>query len=568
MTLFTLSSSWAVVIVVLLLVALLCSCAVAEDQAAKKQWAHKFEMVPMKDGTKLATHITFPEGEGPWPVVLVVTPYAAKDVAGFWESERLLENGYCIVAQDIRGHGESEGKATAFEACGWGEKQDGYECVEWVARQPWCSGKIGTWGKSGPGITQVLIAGAAPPSLTCQHIGLACADLYRDSFFQGGELRLAMTFNWLHAGGWDLKEHARMGLDHLTYDDFWAKRNLNEPDTRPGAPVLAWSGWYDIFSEGTINTYLAAKRRGGPRAKNDSILIMGPWPHGIAKDFGQAHLPFDALTPPMIDSLLYFDYYLKGIKNELADAKSVYYYTIGDLTDPECKLNRWRSADDWPIPCEYTPMYIHGDGSMSWTMPEAGGAPRSFIYDPKNPVPTLGGNNLFLDKGPFDNRELEKRPDVLVYTSAPLDDDMEVTGRVKVKLYVSSSAKDTDFTAKLCDVYPDGRSFNVLDSIVRMRFTDDFTKQRLLEPGKIYEAEIDLWSTSWVFRKGHSIRLDISSSNYPRFEANPNTGEVFPVSVSLDDPQKPNPDWKTIKARNTVFADEAHPSCVILPVIK
>lgn len=554
----------------LVLAGILAAGAMAAEQDAKpaKTWRTAFEMVPMRDGVRLGTYIWFPDGEGPWPAVLVRTPYGGEGAGVGWEAERLLENGYCIVGQDLRGRHKSEGSALAFSADGWGEHRDGYDCVEWVARQPWCTGKVGTWGKSGPGITQMLMAGAAPPSLCCQHIGLAAADMYRQSFFQGGELRLAMVMYWLHQGGWDVPAHVKMGLEHLTYDDYWKTMNLNEPTVRPNAPMLNWSGWYDIYSQGAIDAFIAGKHRGGPRARNDQILIMGPWPHGIAKDFGQAHLPFDALTPPMIDPVAYFDYYLKDIKNEVANAKPVYYYTIGDITDPECKLNRWRTADDWPVPCDYKPMYIYGDGTLSFNPPPADGAPRSFIYDPRNPVPTLGGNNLFLDKGPFDNQELEKRPDVLVYTSSPLQEDVEVTGRVKVKLYVSSSCKDTDFTAKLCDVYPDGRSFNVLDSIMRMRFTDNFTRQRLLEPGKIYEAEIDLWSTSWIFRKGHCIRLDISSSNYPRFESNPNTGEVFPLSIDLTDPFKPNPDRKTMRARNTVYSDTAHPSCIMLPVVK
>jgi len=540
--------------------------AVAAQQSANK-WRHSFEMVPMRDGVRLATYIWFPKGDGPYPVVLIRTPYGGAGVID-WQTERLLENGYCIVGQDPRGRFKSEGSALAFMADGWGEHKDGVDTVEWIAKQPWCTGKVGTWGVSGPGITQMLMAGAAPSRLACQHIGIAAADLYHQAFFQGGELRLELAIYWLQRNGYDMQAHAKLVMEHRLYDEFWRQLNLNEPNVRPNAPMLNWSGWYDIFSQGAIDAFIAGKHRGGPKARHDQILIMGPWPHGIAKDFGQAHLPFEVLTPPMIDCLAYFDYYLKGIKNEVANAKPVYYYTIGDITDPECKLNRWRAADDWPVPCNYTPMYLHADGTMSFNKPAANGQPRSFIYDPKNPVPTLGGNNLFLEKGPFDNRELEKRSDVLVYTSAPLTEDLEVTGRVKVKLFVSTSCTDTDFTAKLCDVYPDGRSFNVLDGIVRPRFRNGCTKDEPLQPGKIYEVEIDLWSTSWVFRKGHCIRLDVSSSNYPRFESNPNTGELFALSVDLNDPLKPNPNRRTIKARNTVYADAVHPSCVILPVVK
>ncbi len=551
------------------LTALSAVCAV--DAAYKpepaKKWRKQFEMAPMRDGVRLATYITFPDGDGPWPVVLVRTPYGGEPVADGWEAQRLLENGYCIVGQDMRGRFKSEGSAPAFTSDGWGKLQDGYDTVEWLAKQSWCNGKIGTWGVSGPGITQTMMAGSAPPSLSCQHIGVAAADLYSQCFFQGGELRLEMTLYWLKQGGWDMAQHLKMGLEHRTYDDFWRPLNLNEPDVHPSAPMMNFGGWYDIFSQGTIDAYKAGRTRGGPRARNDQILIMGPWPHGIAKDFGLARLPHDVLTPPVIDNLGYFDHYLKGKTNDVASAKPVYYYTIGDVTDPECKLNRWRTADDWPVPCIETPMYLAPEGKLTFDKPNKGDS-KSFVYDPTKPVPTLGGNNLFLDKGPFDNRELEKRPDVLVYTSDPLKDDLEVTGRVKVKLFVSSDCKDTDFTAKLCDVYPDGRSLNVLDGILRMRFHNGFTKEELLEPGRVYEAEIDLWSTSWVFRKGHSIRLDVSSSNYPRFETNPNTGEVFPLSVMPDDPFKPNPNRPTVKANNTVYCGGARLSRVVLPVVK
>lgn len=543
-------------------------CAAADERADENRWKHRFEMVAMRDGIRLGTHIWFPDGDGPWPVVLVRTPYGGDGVAVGGEARRLLENGYCIVGQDMRGRHRSEGESPAFASDGWGMHKDGYDAVEWVAAQPWCTGKVGTWGASGPGNTQMMMAGAAPPSLACQHIGIAGADMFSQSFLQGGQLRLEMAIYWLHQGGWDVAAHAKMALEHPTYDDYWATMNLNEPGVRPNAPMLNWGGWYDIYSQGAIDAFMAGKHRGGPRARDHQILVMGPWPHGIAKDFGAARLPHDALTPPLIDCLGYFDHYLKGIKNEFAAARPVYYYTVGDVTDPDCKLNRWRTADDWPPPCELTPLYLHGNGALSFDPPSADGTPRSFVYDPLDPVPTLGGNNLFLDKGPFDNREIEKRPDVLVYTSAPLRHDIEVTGRVGVKLFVSSSCPDTDFTAKLCDVYPDGRSYNVLDGIVRMRYTDRFRALRALEPGRIYEADVDLWSTSWVFRAGHCIRLDVSSSNYPRFETNANTGELLPLSVRIDDPFTTNPERRTARARNTVFGDSTHASHVLLPIAR
>jgi len=515
-------------------------------------------MMPMRDGARMRTDVYLPgepgRDQGPWPIVLIRTPYNPGDELG-WQMERLFERGYGIVQQSIRGRFGSEGGGPVFEADAWGEHQDGYDCVEWIARQPWCNGKIGTWGLSGPGITQYMMAGSAPPSLTCQHVGLAASDLYQHAMFQGGQFRKHLVENWLAQNGFDLLVHRDLMINHRHYDPFWEKVNLLEVAERVNAPILHWGGWFDCFGQGNIDAFVACQYHGGPGARGKQRLIVGPWPHGIAKDFGEVHLPEEVLLPPHIDALEWFDYWLKGIRNDAATADPVYYYTIGDLFDPEAPGNRWRSARKWPVLAQDTKFHFQPGGGLSRDLPPAEAQPMTFDYDPANPAPTVGGGNLFLDKGPMDQLKVEQRPDVLTFTTEPLTEPIEVTGRMRVELWASSSATDTDFAAKICDVYPDGRSMLLNDGIIRARYRDSFSKPELLKPGEIYEFDIDLWSVSVIFNKGHRIRIDISSSNYPRFEINPNNGDLFPH-------QHPS-----VVAHQKIYLDRDHPSHVVLPLV-
>jgi len=513
----------------------------------------QFIMMPMRDGVRLATDIWYPRGRGPWPVVLIRTPYGRPDELD-WEAKRLLDHGYVIVIQNLRGVGKSEGEALVFHADAWGEHPDGYDCVEWIARQPWCTGKIGTWGKSGPGITQYMLAGTAPPHLTCQHIGLAACDLYSQAVFEGGAYREHMVDNWLKNTGFDLEAYRRELLGRYRYDDLFAKVNLAERFEKVNSPILHWNGWFDCFAQAAIDAFVDIQHKGGPKARGKQLLIMGPWPHGIAKDFGQVHLPQNALLPPHIDALEWFDWWLKG-KPPKEKPAPVYYYTVGDLFGGEGPGNEWRSAPDWPVPATPTRLFLTGDRQLALVAPKGTPARIRYQHDPKNPVPTWGGRNLFLDKGPFDQRELEARPDVVTFTTPVLKRPLEVTGRVTATLWISSSAPDTDFVAKLSDVYPDGKSMQLLDGIITTRFRESFRTPTLMTPGKVYRVRIDLWSISVIFNAGHRIRLAICSSSYPRFRVNPNTG------------LPPLAEQTPLVATNTIYCGQEFPSHVELPVV-
>jgi len=490
-------------------------------------------MAPMRDGVRLATTVRPPTGsDGPWPAILVRTPYG-RDTVFDWQMERLASYGYVTVVQDTRGRFDSEGESVVFAADGWGEKQDGYDTVEWVASQPWCEGRVGMLGVSALGITQYLAAGSAPPHLSCCHVGIASADSYRHSTFQGGGYRKSLLERWLADNRFDTQRQVEEIRRHRLYDDLWAAADLPARAGHVSVPILHYGGWYDCFAQGTLDAFVALQHSGGPGARGRQRLIMGPWPHGMAKDFGEAHLPDDVLTPPHIDPLEWFDRHLKGQETGADSVAPVHYYTIGDVTDPRAGANRWRQADDWPVPCVYASMFLGSDGLLRGKR-AAEGDPVRIVSNPVDPVPTMGGANLFLGKGPYDQRPIERRGDVVTFTSDPLAEPLEVTGRVRAHVYLSSSAVDADICVRLCDVRLDGRSLLVCDGICRARYREGFDKAVLLDPGQIAKLDVDLWSTSYVFNPGHRIRLTVSGSNYPRFDTNPHTGEDSPhVAVGV-----------------------------------
>lgn len=505
-------------------------------------------MVSMRDGVKLATDVHLPEGEGPWPAVLVMTPYNKNGVAVF--SAETGKRGYALVAQDFRGRFGSEGEDyPVFQHCGWGEHQDGYDTVEWIAAQTWSNGKIGGWGVSAPGIALNMTAPSRPPHLTCCCVGVAFSDMYSQAAYQGGAFRKGLLEDWLRECKFNPKS-LELSRAHPNYDGFWKTLDAQRVAAQVNAPTLFYGGWYDIFAAGTLNSFVTINKQAGEGARGKCRLVMEPYGHGRSDD-----LTFpNAGPPPTADMWNWFDSWLKNDGRGSEQIPAVQYYVMGDPMDPNTPGNRWKTADDWPIPAQIIPIYLHTDHKLRLTPPEELFGSESYKYDPGNPVPTLGGANLTGTKGPKDQRPVEERPDVLLFNSPVFDRHIEFTGAIKVKLWASSTAPDTDFTAKLCDVYPDGRSMIVLDGILRASHRNSMEKSELMEPGKIYEFEIDLWSTSIVVGPGHRVRVAISSSNSPRFEPNPNTGRVS----GTDD--------KTEVATNTIYMNASHPSHVLLPV--
>lgn len=553
--------------------------------------------IPMRDGVTLYADVYRPARPGRYPVLVSRTPYSTERYPGAYaDAVFFARRGYVFVYQDVRGRHESEGKWEPFR----NDIEDGYDTIEWAARQSWSNGKVGMQGGSYLGHVQWRAAMAAPPHLVSIAPLVAATSLYHDWVTLNGGWRLSFNFGWgpvrqesrimqntgphTMAGGpgglsydrvlWHLPligmqellgrnaQFYRDWIRHPDYDDYWKPLNAEEVFDRITVPALNIGGWFDIFSQGTLRGYMGLRQKGKTEAaRRGTRLLIGPWGHGPSQrtgdiDFGpHANIDIDAVQ------LRFFDYWLKGIDNGLDREPPVTLFVMG--------ANLWRQEQDYPLSrARIERLYLdsngkantlHGDGRLIWDPPAADSPADRYRYDPENPVPSLGGNNCCgtpTPAGPVDQRPIEQRGDVLVYTSDFLSEPVEVTGPVKVVLYASSDAPDTDFIAKLVDVFPDGRAINVAEGIVRARYRESLSAPKPLEPGRVYAFTIDLVGTSNLFRRGHRIRLDITSSHFPQFDRNPNTGEPFGMSARVR------------VANQTVYHSRQYPSHIELPVVR
>ena len=517
-------------------------------------------MVPMRDSVRLAMDVYTPAGQGSGPIILVRSPYGrdldADDTllnTVFTLFTETLEYG--IAIQDNRGRYDSEGVDSLFFSDGWGRVQDGYDTIEWIAQQEWSNGKIGMFGPSALGISQYLAAGAAPPHLTCCLAMVAASNLYEDAVFYGGAYRRSLMDGWVREQ--DAEHLLDLFVQHPTNDGFYDIVNLAVRWDSVNVPILHIGGWYDIFIQGQINAFTNIQERGGPHAAGNQYLIVGPWKHSLlSSSIGELVFANSSILQFLPFVIEWYNHWLKGNETDIPQMSRVQYYLMGNSFGIPGAGNRWCETDTWPPVSEITPFYLHQNGRLDMNAPAAFEVPDEFDYDPDDPVPTIGGRNLNLRAGPYDQRSAESRTDVIVYTSEPLAEPLTVIGRVTVRLYASSYALDTDFTAKLCDVYPDGRSMLIADGILQTRHRNGSVEEEFLMPGEITEFNLDLWSTAAVFEKWHRMRLSISSSNFPRFEANPNTGEPFRQNT------------RTQIAHQTIYHDADHASALLLPVVE
>jgi len=611
-------------------------------------------MVRMRDGTRLATDIYRPAHggrplDGPLPVVFHRTPYnKTLGEAGLGYDRWFAERGYVAVDQDCRGCFNSEGDVNFL----FPETEDGFDTLEWIAAQPWSNGSVGSWGCSWASWTQTAMAALGPKNLRAMVPNMSGANAHESTVRHGGamELRFLAWAFWHSARNSQakLKSHpwidTALNLDapkfsdwlkrmplrrgqtqlklvppyekwafdiftHSDYDDYWKHPSVcpeEHWDGFPDCPVLLVGGWYDSYTRATFQNFRGlSARKEGP-----VLALMGPWTHG-----GETpQLPFagdvEFGSAAAVESfkelhLRWFDRWLKGVDNSAGDDPPLRIFVMGGGSGERTSAGRlmhggrWREEKEWPLArARPTTYYLHEDGSLADTPPEAGESYTTYRYDPARPVPSIGGNVSSLrDRaalppgvadpgvvpgpgpdimlaGGFDQHEgprvfgceppylpLGSRPDVLVFQTAPLAGDIEVTGPISVRLWVSSTAVDTDFTAKLLDVYPPSRSYpngyslNLTDSIMRLRYRNGPERAEFLDPGQVAEVVITLYPTSNLFAKGHRIRLDISSSNFPRFDVNPNTGE--PIGR----------DRRRRAADNTVYHDGERPSHVVLPIV-
>jgi uncharacterized protein len=547
--------------------------------------------IKMRDGVTLHADIYRPKAEGRFPVLLERTPYN-KD-GGTQFGLKAASGGYVVIFQDTRGRFTSEGEWYPFKH----ESQDGYDAVEWAAGLPYSNGKVGMFGASYVGATQMLAAIAEPPHLA-GIFPVVTASNYHDGWtYQGGAFEQWFSQSWTSGLAQDTLQHRvkkssqalqwvwklpltayplfDVGnseglatyfvdwLKHPSYDSYWKEWSIEENYSKIKVPAYHVGGWYDIFMGGTVRNYVGIKSTGGnDSARRGQRLLLGPWYHGPF-DGKSGEIDFGAEAKGDTNELMlhWYDFVLKGIPNGTEREKPVKIFVMGK--------NSWREEENWPLARAHSSKYylhssgeaqsLKGDGALNTSEPK-NEAPDTFVYNPAEPVPTRGGglccDNEHLASGVFDQRPVEARSDVLVFSTPAFKEDFEVTGPVSVELYVGSSAIDTDFTAKLVDVWPNGFAQNLTDGILRARYRNSPSKPEYMNPGEVYKLIIDLWATSNVFLAGHQLRLEISSSNFPRFDRNLNTGE------------DPGQATRPVSAENTIYHDREHPSALVLPVVK
>lgn len=498
----------------------------------------------MRDGIKLATSIYLPKGNGPWPAVLVRTPYGKELQAtgnSVWTNRQ-----YALIVQDTRGRFKSEGEYRPFMT----DHIDGYDTIEWIAKQTWSNGKVGMYGASAMGITANLAAMMNPPHLVANFVLVARSSIYSQSAFMGGVYRKELNDPWLKRQNaeWVIAET----LKHNVYDGFFDLAEMPKHWHEIHIPVYNYAGWYDIFEQGNIDNFVGLQSQGADLAAGNQKLIVGPWGHGKIEEVSY---PKDSVVNSTEEALRWFDYWLNGKDNGIMDEPPVRYYVMGDVASAGAPGNEWRTSLAWPVPARPTSYYLKNGGALDGSMPTEQESSDGYAYDPRNPVPTIGGANLSIKKGPMDQRAIGPRKDILKFVTPALALPVEVTGRVSVELWGESDAPDTDWMAKLVDVYPDGAERLVLDSAARARFRAGVDREVFMKKGEVYKFTIDLWSTSLIFNKGHRIAIHVSSSNDPRYDPNPNTGKP----LRADD--------ETRIAHNAVHHDRAHPSRVLLPVV-
>jgi putative CocE/NonD family hydrolase len=552
--------------------------------------------VPMRDGTRLRANVYRP-AEGRWPVLLTRLPYG-KDLplgSSVLNPVQAARRGYVVIVQDTRGRFASEGEFLPFET----EAEDGVDTIAWAAERPYADGQVGTYGASYFGFTQWSTALEQPPALKAMVPYITWSDPLNGVAFRGGALELGTTAHWGLVMGFDrharqyrsdprtlgaaidslareIDQLGRNGYASLPLADFAPLRRqpvmngffdriahpvdpiplerltISGKHERVRVPSFNVGGWYDIFLADTIANFLAMRGHGQP-----TKLLIGPWTHSVSSnpigdlDFGfGAQLGLINLQGDFSNlQLRWFDHWLKGIDTGMLAEAPIRLFVMG--------ANVWRDEHEWPLArAVAAPFYLRSGGRLSTEAP-ADEAPDCYRYDPHDPVPTHGGALLLAPEfrtGPVDQTAIEARPDVLTFTTAPLDRDTEVTGPVTVHLWASSSAPDTDFVARLVDVHPNGRAFNLTDGIIRARYRDGLPAS-LLQPGRAYRLAIDLWATSNVFKAGHRVRVQVTSSNFPRWDRNPNTGHPFGQDAEL------------CVAEQTILHDRDHPSHILLPLV-
>ncbi len=550
--------------------------------------------VPMRDGVNLSADIWLPPssvGDGPWPVLLLRTIYDNQEARYIEWTRQFTARGYAVVMQDCRGRGDSDGYWEPY-VC---ELYDGFDTHEWIGEQSWCDGNIGTFGLSYPGFTQTL-----PAILRSKYLkAVAPIASQQDNYGHhrvNGVIHHNVSFAFLNMLGRSMQYESLKHFDqdtfffalpldtameevstthpyyagviaHEQYDEWWSSYSLRDKYDQVDIPSYFITGWFDSLSNENFKLFNGwSKNARSENARKKTKLLVGPWSHQIAPwgrvpmgengEYADRTFGKQALSDVIEMHMHWYDQQLKGIDTGVDNEAPIRLFVMG--------ANEWHDEYEWPLArTKWTKYFLHssGDadsegGSLSVEAPSTEEPVDRFTYDPANPVASLGSQYQTFDFcGPHDRSELQQRDDILTFTTAPLAEDTEVTGPIRATIWASSDAIDTDFTAALTDLEPDGKAIALCEGIVRARFRNGTDNPTMMTPGEIYEFEIDMWNTSNMFKKGHSIRVEISSSNFPRYNRNLNTGNPIATDTEI-----------TI-ANQTIYHNSNHPSHVTLPVI-
>ncbi len=541
-------------------------------------------MIPMRDGVKLATDLYMPDKAGKYPVVLIRTMYGRQNKShGYDTIARIFTSqGYAFLVQDVRGRFDSEGDFYPYIY----EAADGYDTVEWAGTREWSTGKVGTIGASYWGSTQWLLSPNSSKYLKAMVPINTSQDVYPRWIYYS-IFRITDVLAWFYENAprrgrsiegidWNkavstlplIKADDSLGENIPAYNDwinhpvpgpYWDRIRVDNRVQQITVPAMIIEGWYDYYLDLALNDFNRMRNESGSVEAKLSILMVGPWTHTMKSKFTDADFGKTASFIKQYKLVIdWFDYWLKGKDNGILTKGPVRIFTMG--------ANTWTTEKEWPPKnVKYEDYYLHSDGNsngldgvgkLSKTIPGSENSD-NYEYDPADPVPSVGGTSIYgnLKAGPYDQKTVESRRDVLIYTTAPLETDMNITGPVKLVFYASSSAKDTDFAAKLTDVHPDGKSLNIQAAVIRAKYRNSFDKPELLENGKVYRFEMLIGSTSVLLKKGHRIRLQLASSNFPEYGRNLNTGDDNGTTSAM------------VKAYQVIYHDEAHPSKLVLPVI-
>lgn len=515
-------------------------------------------LLPMRDGVRLSCYLTRPAEGGPWPVLYQQRYSDLSGDGSRRHAATLAQHGYAVCNQNFRGAQKSEGPFDGYRSLGWGERQDGFDTVAWLAKQPWSNGKVGTYGGSQAGYAQNFLAVTQPPALVCQYMTDTGLSLFHEGYRIGGTTRPARLFAGMGVVAKEKngRQWVESMLAHPTYDDYWAAEDCTKHFDKMNVPCFTLGSWFDFMNTGSVQSFVGRQHHGGPNSRGKQEIVIGPWLHGGSKaggaKIGDLTIPKDAGFEMTNHMLRWFDRHLKGIDPRVKLGPAVLYYVMGALDEPGAPGNAWRPAPDFPPPADDVAYFLQSEGKLTTAAPNDSASRTTYHSDPAHPAPIPGRAYT----AARDGRAFESHPDVRNFTTAPLTEPVEWTGLVRAELFVSSTAPDSDFIVRVSDVYPDGRSIMLVESIKRARYREGYDHEVMLSAGKPSKVTVDVGWTSQIFNRGHRIRVSVSSTGAEFYEPNPQTGE----------PATYDPPKKVVVAENAVYHEVKHASRILAPI--